>query len=63
MTMAEGNIALHRQLREALPGVALSGEGLNEVTYRHEAFAQRHAWGLRHAEAPGTGPARGRAPD
>lgn len=50
MTMAEGNIALHRQLREALPGVALSGEGLNEVTYRHEAFAQRHAWGLRHAE-------------
>ncbi|MFO7976794.1 MAG: DUF6259 domain-containing protein [Candidatus Hydrogenedentota bacterium] len=50
MTMAEGNIALHKQLREALPGVALSGEGLNEVTYRHEAFAQRHAYGLRHAE-------------
>lgn len=50
MTMAEGNIALHKQLREALPGVALSGEGLNEVTYRHEAFAQRHAYGLRHSE-------------
>jgi len=28
----------------------LSGEGLNEVTYAQEAFAQRHAWGLNHAE-------------
>ena len=28
----------------------MSGEGLNEVTFRHEAFAQRHAWGLRHSE-------------
>ena len=50
MTMIEGNLALHRQLREALPDVALSGEGLNEITYRHEAFAQRHAWGLNHAD-------------
>ncbi len=51
MSMIEGNIALHRQLREALPDVALSGEGLNEITYRYEAFAQRHAWGLNHADA------------
>ena len=50
MNMAEGNVALHRELREALPEVALSGEGLNEITYRHEAFAQRHAWGLNHVE-------------
>ncbi|MDH7571639.1 MAG: DUF6259 domain-containing protein, partial [Armatimonadota bacterium] len=50
MNMVEGNVALHRELREALPHVALSGEGLNEVTYRYEAFAQRHAYGLRHAE-------------
>ncbi len=50
MTMAEGNIALHRQLREALPEVALSGEGLNEITCAHEAFAQRHVWGLQHVE-------------
>jgi len=50
MTMIEGNLALHRQLREALPHVALSGEGLNEITYRHEAFAQRHAWGVSHTE-------------
>jgi hypothetical protein len=50
LSMLEGNLALHRQLREALPEVALSGEGLNEITYRHEAFAQRHAYGLNHSE-------------
>lgn len=50
MTMAEGNIALHRELREALPDVALSGEGLDEVTFRHESFAQRHVLGINHSE-------------
>ncbi|MFQ6097225.1 MAG: DUF6259 domain-containing protein, partial [Armatimonadota bacterium] len=45
-----GNILLHRALREALPDVALSGEGLDEVTLRHEAFAQRHVWGIDHVE-------------
>lgn len=43
MTVPEGNLALHRDLRAALPQVALSGEGLDEVTFCHEAFAQRHA--------------------
>ena len=46
--MIEGSVALHRELREALPDVALSGEGLNEVTCRFEAFAQRHVWGIDH---------------
>jgi len=46
MSMIEGNLALHRALREALPDVALSGEGLNEVTCRYESFAQRHPFGL-----------------
>lgn len=50
MSMLEGNLALHRELRAALPEVALSGEGLNEVTCGQEAFAQRHAWGLNHAD-------------
>ena len=50
LSMLEGNLALHRQLREALPEVALSGEGLNEVTYRFEAFAQRHAHGVSHVD-------------
>ena len=43
LTCAEGNVALHKQLRDAMPNVALSGEGLDEVTCRYEAFAQRHA--------------------
>jgi len=43
MTVPEGNLQLHRELREAMPYVALSGEGLDEVTLRYEAFAQRHA--------------------
>ena len=50
MSMIEGNVALHRELREAIPDVALSGEGLDEVTCRYEAFAQRHAMGLNHAD-------------
>lgn len=50
MSMVDGNVALHRELRQALPEVALSGEGLNEITCRYEAFAQRHAWGVNHAD-------------
>ena len=50
MSMLEGNLALHQELRSALPHIALSGEGLNEVTCRHEAFAQRHVWGLDHTK-------------
>ncbi len=50
MSMSQGNVAIHKELREAIPQVALSGEGLNEVAYRYEAFAQRHAWGLVHHE-------------
>ncbi|MDW8308747.1 MAG: DUF6259 domain-containing protein [Verrucomicrobiales bacterium] len=48
MTCIEGNLALHRELRAALPDVALSGEGLNEITCQYEAFAQRHIWGMDH---------------
>ncbi|OGV78466.1 MAG: hypothetical protein A3K18_11140 [Lentisphaerae bacterium RIFOXYA12_64_32] len=40
----------YRDLRQAIPDVALSGEGLDEVTYRHETFAQRHSWGLDFVE-------------
>jgi len=54
LTMVEGSLAEHRALREALPNVALSGEGLNEVTCRYEAFAQRHVFGLNHAEGTWT---------
>ncbi|MGC8782777.1 MAG: DUF6259 domain-containing protein [Armatimonadota bacterium] len=51
MNSMQGNIALHRELREALPDVALSGEGLNEISFRYESFAQRHVWGIDHADA------------
>jgi len=43
MTVPEGNLRLHQELRSALPNTALSGEGLDEVTVRFEHFAQRHA--------------------
>ncbi len=45
--MMQGNLALHRDLRERLPAnIALGGESLNEITTRYEAFAQRHAYGI-----------------
>lgn len=50
MSMIEGNAALHRELRAALPHVALSGEGLNERTLPYEAFAQRHVYGINHVD-------------
>jgi hypothetical protein len=50
MNCMEGNLALHRQLREALPQVALSGEGLNEITGVYEAFAQRHLLGINSTD-------------
>ncbi len=47
----EGALELHSALREALPQVALSGEGLNEVSFAYEAFAQRHVQGYNHADS------------
>lgn len=46
MNMAEGNLLLHKELKAAMPHIALSGEGLDEVTMIHEAFAQRHVMGI-----------------
>ena len=51
MNCTRGNLVLHRELKEALPDVALSGEGLNEVSMIHEAFAQRHvAYAISHTD-------------
>jgi len=50
LSCIQGNRALHCELRQALPQVALSGEGLDEVTCQYEAFAQRHVWGLNHVD-------------
>lgn len=51
MNAMQGNITLHRELRQALPGVAFSGEGLNEISFRYESFSQRHVFGINHADA------------
>ncbi len=42
MNCIQGNIALIRELTQALPNVPVGGEGLNEVTCLYESFAQRH---------------------
>ena len=41
LTYAEGNILLHQEIRAAIPGIVLGGEGLNDVTFIHESFAKR----------------------
>jgi hypothetical protein len=50
MNMMQGSLALHLEVRQALPDVALSGEGLNEITCRYESFAQRHVYGINHVD-------------
>ena len=37
----KGNVLLHKELAEAMPGVVFSGEMLHEVTFFRESFAQR----------------------
>ncbi|MYB02529.1 hypothetical protein F4X90_23045 [Candidatus Poribacteria bacterium] len=40
LTMVEGNILLHQELREAMPGIVIGGEGLHEVTFLYESLAR-----------------------
>jgi hypothetical protein len=42
LSTVQGNVAFHRDLQATLPETALGGEGLNEVSCRHECFAQTH---------------------
>ncbi len=44
MTYNEGVIALHSELRERMPHIALCGENVNELTYPYLSFAQRTVW-------------------
>ena len=41
LNSAQGNVLMHLELAEAMPGVVFSGEGLHEVTFFRESFAQR----------------------
>ena len=40
LTVPEGSILLHQELRETMPGVVLGGEGLHEVTFLYESLAR-----------------------
>lgn len=46
MTTMQGNVELQRRLAEALPGIAFSGEGINEYNMRYADFLQQHIYGL-----------------
>ena len=43
LNSGQGNVLMHKQLAAAMPGVVFSGEGLHEVTFFRESFAQRWA--------------------
>lgn len=38
----QGNLAYHRELAEAVPGIALGGESVNEITAQYESFVELH---------------------
>ncbi|MHB1455751.1 MAG: DUF6259 domain-containing protein [Armatimonadota bacterium] len=46
MNCIQGNLQLHKELNAALPQVAISGEGLDEVNCIYESFTQRHVMGI-----------------
>ena len=41
-TTVDGNLDYHRELAEAIPGVAIGGEGINEITFQYESFCELH---------------------
>ena len=50
LNSAQGNVLMHKELAEAMPGVVFSGEHLHEVTFFRESFAQR--WKLPPEATP-----------
>ena len=49
LTFPEGNILMHQELREAMPGIVLGGENVHEGTFFNTNLAQR--WS-RHNKQP-----------
>ena len=41
LTSAQGNVLMHKELVEAMPGVVFSGEGVHEVNFFRESLTQR----------------------
>ena len=50
LNSAQGNVLMHKELAEAMPGVVFSGEHLHEATFFRESFAQR--WKLPPEATP-----------
>ena len=46
LNSAQGNVQLHTELTEAMPQIVFGGEGLHEVTFFRESFAQRLVYTL-----------------
>ena len=46
LNSAQGNVQLHTELTEAMPQIVFGGEGLHEVTFFGESFAQRLIYSL-----------------
>ena len=42
LTATEGNVLLHQELAEAMPGIVLGGENVHEGTFFNTNLAQRH---------------------
>ncbi len=42
LTTVQANLEFHREVAEALPGVALGGESVNEITMQYESFCELH---------------------
>lgn len=52
LTMAEGAVAVTRELSELDGPLAVGGEGLNEMTMRYQSFAQAHLFHSFHQNSP-----------
>jgi hypothetical protein len=50
----DGNLSYHKDLSEALPGVAIGGESINEITMQYESFCEIHPLSLHLEEDPNT---------
>lgn len=46
MTSMQGSIKLLKELTDALPGIAFSGEGLTEIDMQYISFLQMHVYGV-----------------
>jgi hypothetical protein len=57
-TTVQGNLAFQRELAEAIPGVAIGGEGINEITAQYQSFCELHPLGL-HIETDPKGKSLG----